>query len=264
MPVVRRAYKKWKSKRNNDEYITEIKWMLINRRRQQFFTLREYAGDFFKGLDSLKYHNKSEIFYYYNELQKKDTYIEQFEQCPQISVTDDINDIRKFFIELFFEIAKSSESGTNFDYIQPLIPRADSLIKDLEKIFDIRNSGTISDIFDAKKMTVIQLAYVNMGTRELLPSLLSELIFQEANETKAEQPKKITAIVVDEAHNILSYDPNKSDLIHDNTLRVFEKIIKEGRKFGVFLYISSQRPSDISETISSQIHNYFIHKQSKQ
>lgn len=32
------------------------------------------------------------------------------------------------------------------------------------------------------------------------------------------------------------------------------------RKFGMFLWISSQRPSDISSTIISQMHNYFIHK----
>ena len=37
-------------------------------------------------------------------------------------------------------------------------------------------------------------------------------------------------------------------------------MIKEGRKFGVFLCLASQRPSDISPTITSQIHNYFIHK----
>ena len=37
-------------------------------------------------------------------------------------------------------------------------------------------------------------------------------------------------------------------------------IIKEGRKFGVFMTIASQRPSDISSTIISQLHNYFIHR----
>lgn len=70
----------------------------------------------------------------------------------------------------------------------------------------------------------------------------------------------MTTIVIDEAHNLLSYDSTRSDLLHDNTLRVFEKIIKEGRKFGVFLCLASQRPSDISSTITSQIHNYFIHR----
>jgi DNA helicase HerA-like ATPase len=39
-----------------------------------------------------------------------------------------------------------------------------------------------------------------------------------------------------------------------------EEIIKEGRKFGVFLTIASQRPYDISDTIISQLHNYFLHR----
>ena len=36
--------------------------------------------------------------------------------------------------------------------------------------------------------------------------------------------------------------------------------MKEGRKFGMYLTVSSQRPSDISSTIISQMHNYFIHR----
>jgi DNA helicase HerA-like ATPase len=37
-------------------------------------------------------------------------------------------------------------------------------------------------------------------------------------------------------------------------------MIKEGRKFGVFLTIASQRPADISPTIISQMHNYSLHR----
>lgn len=43
-------------------------------------------------------------------------------------------------------------------------------------------------------------------------------------------------------------------------IECFEEIIKEGRKFRTFLTIASQRPSDISDTIISQLHNYFIHR----
>jgi len=68
-------------------------------------------------------------------------------------------------------------------------------------------------------------------------------------------------IIVDEAHNILSYQSNReSETWKDYRLEVFEEIIKEGRKFGVFMTIASQRPSDISSTIISQLHNYFIHR----
>ncbi len=68
-------------------------------------------------------------------------------------------------------------------------------------------------------------------------------------------------IVIDEAHNILSYQSTReSESWKDYRLEVFEEIIKEGRKFGVFMTIASQRPSDISSTIVSQLHNYFIHR----
>jgi DNA helicase HerA-like ATPase len=43
-------------------------------------------------------------------------------------------------------------------------------------------------------------------------------------------------------------------------LETFEEIIKEGRKFGAFLTLASQRPSDIYATIISQIHNFFLHR----
>ena len=68
-------------------------------------------------------------------------------------------------------------------------------------------------------------------------------------------------LIIDEAHNILSENSTiESEKWKDYRLDVFEEIIKEGRKFGYYLTIASQRPSDISSTIVSQIHNYFIHR----
>ena len=52
----------------------------------------------------------------------------------------------------------------------------------------------------------------------------------------------------------------ESESWKDYRLETFEEIIKEGRKFGVFLTIASQRPHDISPTIISQLHNYFLHR----
>lgn len=59
----------------------------------------------------------------------------------------------------------------------------------------------------------------------------------------------------------MSYESSReSETWKDYRLETFEEIIKEGRKFGVFLTIASQRPSDISSTIISQLHNYFLHR----
>ena len=68
-------------------------------------------------------------------------------------------------------------------------------------------------------------------------------------------------VIIDEAHNILSEESTReAEQWKDYRLETFEEIIKEGRKFGVFLTIASQRPADISPTILSQVHNFFIHR----
>lgn len=257
MPIVRRAYKRWK--KNETDYSYEIKKLLVNKSIKAITTLRENADEFFPTLMDFEYHKINNSFRYTSPDGTK-YYCDTIEKCPEIPCTAD-TDLNRFLLSLIFEIAKASESGTNFDYIQPLISRAQFLIHDLVKLFDLESKCEIEYIYGDKPMVVIQLGNVDSGVRELIPSLLSELFMLDAIDKKADGPtKSITTLVIDEAHNLLSYDPDKSDLIHDNTIRVFEKIIKEGRKFGMFLCLSSQRPSDISETITSQIHNYFIHK----
>lgn len=68
-------------------------------------------------------------------------------------------------------------------------------------------------------------------------------------------------MIIDEAHNILNSEhADNTDSWQDYRLSVFEEIIKEGRKFGFYLTLASQRPADISPTIMSQIHNFFIHR----
>jgi len=68
-------------------------------------------------------------------------------------------------------------------------------------------------------------------------------------------------LIIDEAHNILSVQSNREhESWKDYRLELFEEIIKEGRKFGMYLTLSSQRPADISPTIMSQLHNFFIHR----
>ena len=67
--------------------------------------------------------------------------------------------------------------------------------------------------------------------------------------------------MIDEAHNYLSaQNLDKEDAVAKTCIDTFESIIKEGRKFGVFLTMATQRPSDITPTLLSQSHNYVIHK----
>ncbi|MBU1020772.1 MAG: ATP-binding protein, partial [Firmicutes bacterium] len=155
-----------------------------------------------------------------------------------------------------------NENGVQLDFMMPLISRANKLIGDFNKVFDFSVADDSKNImFDNKNVCVIQLGDVNKDMKEIVPSLIANKIFDSLAEKKDKKDEivQIINIVVDEAHNLL-YDISGQSSSHRNVLEVFEKIVKEGRKFGCFLMLSSQRPSDISQTIISQLHNYFIHK----
>ncbi len=259
MPVVRRAFYRWKFDDAQD-YVRDVKQSLVDKRSALFFTLRNYCDGLIDGIDTLVFNGTNRYFYYPNGANGV-AFIDTLEDVRPISLKRDIEPMQMFYLWLALEVARAAESGINYDFVQPLLPRARSVVNDLEKLFVHKGGASVSSIFNGKTIAVIQLGDVNEGSREMLPSLLSELIMADAAKCKGGgSPWKITTIVIDEAHNLLGYDANNSDLVHDNTLRIFERVIKEGRKFGVFLCLASQRPSDISPTITSQVHNYFIHK----
>ena len=138
------------------------------------------------------------------------------------------------------------------DHIGPLIGRIIRKFDMLEKVIDIK------DDVETNNLSVICLKDVNLEMKKIIPLIISKQLYERKKEST---DKKSLHIIIDEAHNILStMSQRESETWKDYRLETFEEIIKEGRKFGVFLTISSQRPYDISPTIISQLHNYFIHR----
>src|SRR5690606_22645393 len=125
------------------------------------------------------------------------------------------------------------------------------------KVFDIKDS--IEDI--EANIQVVDLKNVNLEIKKVIPLLICKTNYDDQKNKRDASKDNSLNIIIDEAHNILSENSNReSESWKDYRLETFEEIIKEGRKFGVFLTIASQRPSDISPTIISQLHNYFIHR----
>jgi DNA helicase HerA-like ATPase len=71
----------------------------------------------------------------------------------------------------------------------------------------------------------------------------------------SESARTPLAFVCDEAHLYLPA-VDDTDAIERRALESFERIAKEGRKYGVALFVVSQRPSDVSRTILSQCNNF--------
>lgn len=146
------------------------------------------------------------------------------------------------------------------EHISPVINKLKSFQKDFKKVIEI-SADKNTDFWNSKNFTVINLNDANLNTKKLIPLLVSYKLYSEHKKEKKETVDKYLNIIIDEAHNILSYESQReSESWKDYRLETFEEIIKEGRKFGVFLTIASQRPSDISPTIISQLHNYLLHR----
>src|SRR5690606_24290061 len=127
-------------------------------------------------------------------------------------------------------------------------------------LYDLRKVITMDECNGSGRLlTIISLKKCNQEMKKVLPLLIVKHFFHQHKESVDSPIDKTLHIVIDEAHNILSQNSTReAESWKDYRLELFEEIIKEGRKFGVFLTLASQRPADISPTIISQIHNFFI------
>ena len=212
----------------------------------------------------LKFHSGQQKYFYRRDNQIIYSDMENFAAVVIDAKIADINidssqfgpidDIR---LQIIFQYYHDIVRGfSNKEHIAPLIKRLDRRIDHLRKVIEVRDAG---ELWSRKNLTIVSLKDVNMQMRKVLPLLFCKRLY---NEKKNEDDSETYLnIIVDEAHNILSeLSERESQHWKDYRLETFEEMIKEGRKFGVFLTIASQRPSDISPTIISQIHNYFLHR----
>ena len=173
---------------------------------------------------------------------------------------DFIDRVIKFlYIQLIKDLI---ENRAQNEHVAPAINKLKSLRNEFSKVFSIPTDIETPNLWEeGKPLAVINMSKVSVSMKKLIPLLLSYKYYQEHKNKKSDVVTSSLNIIIDEAHNILSYDSTReSQDWKDFRLETFEEIIKEGRKFGVFLTIASQRPSDISATIISQLHNYLIHR----
>jgi len=210
-------------------------------------------------LAHLKFHNNRSTFYYEDDstiYESHENFQDQIINQKLINLEinfSNVSELQKIRLRIVFqyfnEIAKFD---LNTEHISPLLKRVRK-IEELDRVITISNSET------DKFFEVISLADVNTSMKKILPLLICKQIYDKKKRDRSNS--KYLNIIIDEAHNILSYSSQReSETWKDYRLETFEEIIKEGRKFGVFLTVASQRPSDISSTIISQLHNYFLHR----
>jgi len=103
------------------------------------------------------------------------------------------------------------------------------------------------------QIKVIDFSEVPAEILPVIVGLVARIVYQIQFWTNHEKRRPL-AFVCDEAHLYLPKKDGKNP-IEQRAVENFEKIAKEGRKYGVALLIVSQRPSDVSSTILSQCNN---------
>ncbi|EKO3541325.1 ATP-binding protein [Vibrio fluvialis] len=195
-------------------------------------------------------------FEFFNSENKYNLYLKNTVDSIQINDLDAFQEFKilcklKLINDLMFNFVQ-------FDHIQPLLKRAESSLGGLSKVIKVESSVSADD----KALTVISLRNCNQDVKKIIPLLVTKHYYNShKNQIKKSPPEKTLHLIIDEAHNILSQQSVREQANwKDYRLELFEELIKEGRKFGIFLTLSSQRPADISATIMSQLHNFFIHR----
>lgn len=187
-----------------------------------------------------------------------DKFCVELKEILNYSVEDDLSTSEILLItcqlELLHQLARNN---VQFDHINPVINRIKSRRQIIDNLFEI----TEEPLFGSNNVIVLCLKDCDLDAKKTIPLLLAIQSYHNHKENLEDSKEKTFHLIIDEAHNILSEQSNReTENWKDYRLEVFEEIIKEGRKFGFFLTIASQRPSDISPTIVSQIHNFFIHR----
>lgn len=211
----------------------------------------------------LHYHNSSHSYYYdmpdgstvwaSNETQVRSLTFDTFAAMTvDPAMIRSVDRIRfKIVLQYYSDVFRGF---ANREHLGPLIKRLETRMPQIKRVVEVSDDPIL-----ASPLTVISLRGVNLDMRKVIPLLICRQLY----DSKKSRPgsSDYLNIVIDEAHNILSsVSARESEAWKDYRLETFEEIIKEGRKFGVFLTIASQRPHDISETIISQLHNYFLHR----
>lgn len=168
-------------------------------------------------------------------------------------------------------IEANAEILNTTDYIVTLMPRIKTLLTDVrvKKVID-NVSLNLNDWLNnyigsdnKESLSIINLSLLPSEVTSIITAVIARIVF-EAQQRYLKLNKRClpTVLVMEEAHYFVKRYSEDSETSSPNTqcCKVFEKIAREGRKFGLGLVLSSQRPSELSPTVLSQCNTFLLHR----
>ncbi|MCM0337389.1 MULTISPECIES: ATP-binding protein [Bacteroides] len=168
-------------------------------------------------------------------------------------------------------IEANAEILNTTDYIVTLMPRIKTLLTDVrvKKVIDnetLKLSEWLGNYIGAdnkESLTIIDLSLLPSDVTSIVTAVIARMVF-EAQQRYLRLNKQClpTVLVMEEAHYFVKRYNDDAENTGPTTqcCKVFEKIAREGRKFGLGLVLSSQRPSELSSTVLSQCNSFLLHR----
>ena len=162
---------------------------------------------------------------------------------------------------------EKTKQGQYYGKLTNLITRLQTKIDDKKYGFVFNESNTgraeyLKEFIDKimgidKKIKVINLSEVPSDMLPIIIGIVTRLVYEVQfwMSPKTDETRHPIAFICDEAHLYMPRDTTKLKAVENKSLEIFEKISKEGRKYGVSLVIVSQRPAELNSTIISQCNN---------
>lgn len=119
--------------------------------------------------------------------------------------------------------------------------------------------GNFEGANDHRQITIIDMSLLPFQVLETITGLVGRMIIEFLSRFKKEERGTMPVVIaLEEAQN---YIPEVNHKDRDSISRkVFERIAREGRKYGLSLLVSSQRPSELSKTVLSQCNSFIVHR----
>ncbi len=164
--------------------------------------------------------------------------------------------------------------GTS-EYVETMLMRVRSLLSDsrMRMITNCDEGLTLEKWLDdyicpsdslCGGITIIDLSLVPAEVIHIITAVIARITFEALQRYRRHNSGKTlpTTLVMEEAHTFIRrYGDDSRDVPYNSMCtRVFEKIAREGRKFGLGLVLSSQRPSELSPTVLSQCNTFLLHR----
>lgn len=142
--------------------------------------------------------------------------------------------------------------------VQPLVAPTETRPLD-EYLADFLGGADRED-----RVAVIDLALVPSDVLHLTIAVLGRTLFEAVQRHRRKAQSTVpTTLVLEEAHRFVRARSWMGETESPSLAlcrEAFERIAREGRKFGMGLVVSSQRPTEISPTVLSQCNSYILHR----